>query len=115
MWNLLKFAVLMAALSTAASGQDLSGTTLVMGIGQRSCAYWRESPAKIEDGKNWIRGFWTGLNYMNDANHSVGKQTDPAGILAEIDKECDAKPSAQLGAATANVFMEMAKSHAPRP
>jgi hypothetical protein len=105
----LKFAVLLIVMSTPASADEKS-ETLVMGIGMRSCAYWRESAAKIEDGNNWIRGFWTGLNFMNEGNHAVGSQTDPAGILAEVNKECEAKPSVQLGIATTKVFMEMARS-----
>jgi len=104
----LKVAVLLIVLSTTASAEEKS-ETLVMGIGMRSCAFWRESAARIEDGNNWIRGFWTGLNFMNDGNHAVGSQTDSAGILAEVNKECDAKPSVQLGIATAKVFMEMAR------
>ncbi len=82
-------------------------TSLVLGIGAQSCAYWQSSAARKSEGAVWIFGFWSALNLANDRNHYVGKNTDTYGKVAEVAKTCAARPSMTLQEAAAKTYGEM--------
>jgi hypothetical protein len=78
-------------------------TFLAFGRGGQSCASWIHDPLP---GDNWIMGFWSGMNAMDQSfRHArdgwsgggrTGENTDGRGILSEVRKVCQDKPSASL-------------------
>jgi hypothetical protein len=100
--------VLSLAPAYLASAQNAGVKTHVSGIGTRSCAYWQSTPASINEGTAWIFGFWTGMNFGNSDNHFIGAQTDGPGIIAEVKKICNERPSNLLSFATIATYDAMA-------
>jgi hypothetical protein len=82
-------------------------TTQMFGIGIKSCAYWQSSPSTISEGRVWIYGYWSGLNTFNNQNHIVGENTDSAGIVGEVTKICNDRPSMALSSAVLSAFVAM--------
>ncbi len=75
--------------------------------GDQSCATWLSSEAEKYAGEHWITGFWTGLNFNNPKNHTVGGGIDAEGIVAEIKLVCRAEPSRSLLSATVEVYRKL--------
>jgi hypothetical protein len=92
------------ALLLATAGLDTP--ILVYGIGGQSCATAFSSRFE-NDAKNWISGFWTGLN--QERSLGVGENTDFNGIVGEIRLLCAQHPSATLLAATNITYEKMAR------
>jgi hypothetical protein len=84
-------------------------SSLVLGIGRQSCAYWQSSAARKSEGAIWIYGFWSAWNLANNRNHKVGEHSDTYGKVAEVLKTCAARPSMTLQEATAKTYNEMDK------
>jgi hypothetical protein len=82
--------------------------TYMFGIGLKSCAYWQSSPATVDEGRSWIVGHWSGLNTFNNQNHTVGSKTDGEGIIGEVKRVCDSRPSISLSNAVLSVYTAMA-------
>jgi hypothetical protein len=107
----VKLILAVLALSTILIGSGVAQKlVLVHGIGRMSCAHWLYSNIdKFDEGRAWLLGFWSGLNHLNETNHhKVGHHTDSEGIIAEVRKVCETRPSMTLGVATVTVYFEMA-------
>jgi hypothetical protein len=83
--------------------------THIFGIGAKSCAYWQSTPATVSEGHAWIYGYWSGLNTHSNKSRTVGSRTDGVGVVAEVKKICDARPSMTLTDATLSAYTEMAE------
>lgn len=83
--------------------------TLNFGIGISSCATWLSTPVKRNEGEAWIYGFWSGMNFKNAENHTVGNTTDANGIVAEVKATCGVAPSATLSSATSQAYVRLQK------
>ena len=68
----------------------------VYGPGNVSCATYLADRSLRINADGWILGFWTGMNFLNEANHTVGKSTEPRGIVAEVTNVCRAQPTIPL-------------------
>ncbi|WP_341022311.1 hypothetical protein [Brevundimonas diminuta] len=80
---------------------------MVLG-GMDSCATWLSSPANKSAGHHWILGFWSGKNMEaalagGDVGR-VGKTTDGAGIVAEVELYCRTQPSRTVLVATHDTY-----------
>jgi hypothetical protein len=72
---------------------------------QNSCATWLSSDRSRALGNEWIAGYWTGQNAENESNHMVGRTSDFAGIVGEIELICRAEPSSLLASAVGRVYV----------
>jgi hypothetical protein len=91
--------------------QEAVPMMIVFGIGRESCASWQSSASNQRDGASWILGFWTGINQngLDKKSRMVGSKTDGLGILAEVKKTCETRPSMTLKDATNLTHFEMSK------
>jgi len=110
----IRFAI--CALCTAAvfseadaASQQKPITALVLGTGFQSCANWLSTPEYERDGNEWILGYWSAVNLLNE-NHGVGRNTEGPGIIGEVRKVCVAEPSTRLSDAVARVYRNLAKA-----
>lgn len=90
-------------LSTHSQGVPMN----IFGIGTRSCATWLSTPAKENEGEIWIYGAWSGINFKNSENHTVGNTTDSNGIVAEVIEVCRREPSMSLSSATFQAYIRL--------
>src|SRR5260370_42454217 len=81
--------------------------TVAFGIGNSSCANWLSTPSNRNEGGIWIMGYWSGRNDENALNHDVGGETDAQGILAEVRKICEERPSITLTKAAGTAYLNM--------
>jgi len=111
-WPMVK-PVLLAALVCAApvclsSAQEARVSVDMMGIGGMSCAHWQSTQALRLEGKIWIYGFWTGLNYVAAASGQETK-VDTAEVMVEVKKTCAHRPSQVLASAVWAAYLELNK------
>ena len=98
------FAALLFA--AALSGAAPTKTALAGWFGgpqSQTCAVWMHDP--IAQG-SWIAGYWSGINLA--LHRQVGRQTDFAGIMDEIEKECRSSPSEPVLDAIAATYERLA-------
>jgi hypothetical protein len=86
-----------------------NGTTNVIGSGNYSCATWN-SASRVDDMQtiNWIGGYWSGANAMNDSDHQVGNSVGASGVIGEIRLFCQQHPSVTILQAAVAVYNRMA-------
>ena len=77
------------------------------GLGTLSCATWQSDQVEQNRGNQWIFGYFSAVNLWGTTRGSVGGSTDQPGLVAEVKKQCDARPSAQLWVATDQVYRAM--------
>jgi hypothetical protein len=53
-------------------------STLLLGIGRQSCAAWMANARSEAEGSAWLLGFWTGANFLEDAQDDVTMQLNSA-------------------------------------
>ena len=87
------YAVLLMALSVAGASAQ---TTLVMGEGQVSCGTYLQDRRNAKTTQDyvyatWVRGFLSGFNFATQGKQVSGG-TEPATILAYLDKYCRDNP-----------------------
>ena len=99
------FAIPFLLLQLSAARADDGGQFRTFGVGLSSCATWLNNPASKAVGDQWVLGFWSGSNA--GSQHSVGRNTDARGALAEVRLICAAQPSLALGLAVNKVWMRM--------
>jgi hypothetical protein len=112
-WPMVK-PVLLAALVCAApvclsSAQDARVSVDMMGIGGMSCAHWQSTQALRLEGKIWIYGFWTGLNYVAAASGQTETKVDTAAVMVEVKKTCAQRPSQVLASAVWAAYLDLNK------
>lgn len=91
---------LITALLLTTTGAHAEGAWSV-GRGNDSCATWLSSPAQEAAGRDYVLGFWTGLNIAAPTGfHGVGSSTDIPGIVGEVKRICGLSPSSSLIVAT---------------
>jgi hypothetical protein len=78
---------------------------LTLGAGTESCATWQANEASLDQGNNWIEGYWTGLN--EGADQTTGKKTDAAGILGAVALLCQSNPTKTIIDAATSVWSDM--------
>jgi hypothetical protein len=107
------------AASAAAQDEEEGKVPMhVFGIGTASCAQWQSDDTNRRDGANWILGYWSASNHVATAlkqDSLVGEKTDGYGIIAEVKKTCDARPSMKLLYAVALTYRQMRARDAQRP
>ena len=102
--------------ATIALAED--STTVVLGVGNRSCGSWmqaRRSAGTLEDVyKGWIAGFLSGANSIlsNSENHidtleRARAETDAQGLWAWIDNCCQAHPLGSIAQASDALSAEL--------
>lgn len=70
---------------------------VVMGGGvEITCQTWLATPQNRQLGDQWILGYWSGQNFRNAENRSVGATRDKQGILAIIHWACVTTPDELL-------------------
>ena len=84
--------------------------TWLVGVGQRSCAFWLSNHTTTYEGGLWIYGFWSALNMSSGSNPMVGSTSDGEAILGEIKKVCEADPALPLPIAVSRVYYAFAAS-----
>ena len=77
----------------------------VNGIGNKSCAT-ALLPENYQESYAWIMGFWSGMNGV--IGGMVGAKTDGNGIVGEVKRACDLRPSEPLAVAAYDTFRVMA-------
>ena len=112
-WPMVK-PVLLAALVCAApvclsSAQEARVSVDMMGIGGMSCAHWQSTQALRLEGKIWIYGFWTGLNYVAAASGQTETKVDTAEVMVEVKKTCAQRPSQVLASAVWAAYLDLNK------
>ena len=102
--NLILILAILAGTSSPLAAQQY----WAFGIGGRSCAFWQSDPRLENEALAYIAGMFTGMNMMRSATSTgkgmVGKNTDMAGIVAEVKKLCTAQPSMNLSNAVGEVY-----------
>lgn len=93
-------------------GMDPKLSFSLAGIGGRSCGFWLENSPQKAAGDNWLLGFLTGANFKSAALKSaglkhVGKSTDAAGVLAEVEAQCRTEPSKALADAAILAYVNI--------
>jgi|SRR5665213_498392 len=104
-WGLVATLSLVATPFAALAQQNGSVLIYNLGIGSNSCAYWLSNPVFDRDGRNWVLGYWSGLN-VNAAHPAVGVHSDAEGIWGEVKKICVAEPSTPLSSAVMDVYTQ---------
>ncbi len=112
--NLLRLAFAVFAASFVA-GRAMAQSSVPGGFyaygygGGISCATWLSSPSSEQTGREWLLGYWTGMNAAaargGSHNGGVGESTDVNGIVGEVRLVCEQEPSRSLIAATQDVFL----------
>lgn len=107
------FAAGAVALALDAAAQSTGRTAFVMGIGTNSCAWWLSSEATKNAGQHYIIGFLSGMNIARaelqdvSINSNVGRNTDSAGWIGEVEKACREAPSEFLVQATLKAYRKL--------
>lgn len=92
------------------SSSNSAHATTVLGVGNYSCATWLSASKGDElQTINWIGGYWSGANAMNNVDHNVGYNTDANGIIGEIKLYCSYHPSSTILGASIAVYDRMAR------
>ena len=86
-------------------------TMTTFGVGNSSCATWLSTPIKEYEGKAWIYGAWSGMNFKNQSNHVVGDSTDAEGIVGEVKAMCFKEPSLPLRSATYQTYVRLERAN----
>jgi hypothetical protein len=92
-------ALFLATGAAHAPAEESKVPVLVFGFGRGSCASWSKDQMQ---GDVWILGFWSGMNAAYTA--TTGENTEGPGILAEVRKVCQGKPSLSLSEASLQVY-----------
>ena len=104
--------ILSAFLALAAHAQpvapvnDKPKQVVVFGVGHYSCERAWETEFKFS-AFSWVMGYFSGRNVGDQTK--VGGTTDGDGVVAEVRKVCDAKPSLTLATATERVFVSLSR------
>lgn len=94
-------------LAACVAARAETSTVQVYGPGISSCAtYLRDKTLKV-NADGWILGYWTGMNFEDEANHLVGKSTDSRGIVGAVVQACRAAPAMPLYRVARQVYQEM--------
>jgi len=97
-----------AFLFAAAVAQNAPRQVQMFGIGLDSCAHWLQTPSLRREGETWALGYWSGLNVNTTTSPTVGRHTDPDGVIGEIRKVCEGAPSLPLALAINQAYDAMA-------
>ena len=102
---------LLVCLSLIISGHALAENDnfLVFGIGLSSCAHWQSTPSRQREGAIWIYGYWSAANHIADTQRQTGRHTDADGIVGEVKKVCDTRPSMGLVEAAGIAYFNLSK------
>lgn len=92
------------------AGQARAQSEELFGDGSSSCATWLYEPGEYDLGVQWVFGYWSAFNIVNQKNHSVGHTTDGRGIIGEVKLECQAHPSEELEDAAAVIYRRLQKA-----
>lgn len=101
---MVRAALILGGMLMAGSAQ--AATVSVIGVGGDSCASWLSTKLSESMGRNWLGGYWTGLNVANGVD--VGHATDPEGIFGAVAVVCKAEPDLTLSEAADKVYRRMA-------
>ena len=80
----------------------------ILGDGAQSCATWLGDAASENNGRAWIAGFWSGLNFT-PGQELVGQSTDGEGIIGEVKLMCQQNPSMRLFFAVRSIHSRMTR------
>ena len=105
MWRGLALAVAVTA-GGAAARADTAGIQ-VYGPGSASCATYLQDRSLRINADGWILGYWTGMNFEDEANHLVGKSTDSRGIVGAVAQACRSEPATPLYKAVRDIYNSM--------
>jgi hypothetical protein len=76
------------------------------GVGLDSCATWLSNRTYEYIGGEWILGFWSGLNAAHPNESVVGKDSDSAGLIAEVKRVCETRPTDKLMLVVLDVYLD---------
>lgn len=79
----------------------------VYGPGTASCATYLQDRSLRINADGWILGYWTGMNFEDEANHLVGKTTDSRGIVGAVAQACKGAPATPLYKAVRQMYQDM--------
>jgi len=97
---------LAAAISAAQPGPSFT----VFG-GTDSCGHWLANPSLDLAMRQWILGFWSGLNYSKAAGGNVGRGSDADGVIGEVRLICTNSPSDNVATAVLQAYQKLERSH----
>ena len=111
-------AVLLCAASLASAqppgqaGAPSGVEVTVYGAGTASCGKWladRQTPPLHNNELSWVLGFLTASGSLFEELHLRLRQTDADAVAAWVDKYCRENPLKDIGDASANLVIELAK------
>ena len=105
-WRGLALAVA-AAVGGASAAQADTTALQVYGPGTSSCATYLQDRSLRINADGWILGYWTGMNFEDEANHLVGKTTDSRGIVGAVAQACRTEPATPLYKAVRELYQGM--------
>ncbi len=95
-----------------ASSEELR--VFVAGVGRDSCGKWLQQASVDFEVSTWILGAWSGMNYADPNNNSVGSHSDAYGIIGEVKKLCSEQPSLSISTATYQAFGKLSSKQVAR-
>lgn len=106
--NRLIVALTLLGTATASQAQQAQMFTPSVDGKEISCATALQPEGKFDQSLRWwALGYWSG---QNAANHALtGLNTDPNGIIGEIEKLCRDQPSMLFISAVGKVYVDMKK------
>jgi len=99
-------ALVLVALVSPPSAQSDKVSVDMIGIGSMSCAHWQSSKERVLEGRVWIYGFWTGLNYVAAASDQAQAKSGAAVIVAQVEKACAHQMSQTLASAVWTTYID---------
>jgi hypothetical protein len=105
---MLKRSLVILLLSTSAAAASEISVNLA-GVGGRTCAFWLSSQEHKSEGRVWIYGFWSGLNYVAAASEQNQSKATSDAMVSAVEQACRRYPSRVLAAAAWSAYLDLNK------